>query len=90
MAIGRWLAEQSIGHMRSHCTDLVIYCEAISCNHSIEMNADHLPDEPVLAATVASVEVARQAGIWGTMVANPVASTLCSRAKPLNSPANEF
>jgi hypothetical protein len=40
------MAEQSIGHMRSHgCTDLVIYCQAISCNHSIEMNADHLPDD---------------------------------------------
>jgi hypothetical protein len=41
-------------------------------------------------AEIASAEMACEARIRGTMVANPVATTLCSRAKPLNSPANEF
>jgi hypothetical protein len=36
----------TLGHMRSHgCRDLLVYCEAISCNHSTVMNADHLPDD---------------------------------------------
>ena len=36
----------TLGHMRSHgCRDLLVYCEAIGCNHSIVMNADHLPDD---------------------------------------------
>ena len=31
--------------MRSHgCRDLLVYCEAIDCNHSTIMNAEHLPD----------------------------------------------
>ena len=34
-----------MGHIRGHgCRDLV-YCGSISCNHSITMNADYMPDD---------------------------------------------
>jgi hypothetical protein len=33
------------GHRRRKQTNLLIYCGAVTCNHSIEMNADYLPDD---------------------------------------------
>jgi hypothetical protein len=36
----------TLGHIRDHgCRDLLVYCNSISCDHSVTMNADHLPDE---------------------------------------------
>ncbi len=38
----------TLGHLRGHgCRDLLVYCEAIWCNHSATINADWLPDETV-------------------------------------------
>jgi hypothetical protein len=41
----------TLGHIRSHgCRDLLVYCEAIWCNHSAEIHAERLPDETVIRA----------------------------------------
>jgi hypothetical protein len=35
-----------MGHIRSHgCRNLLVYCGAINCNHSVVINGDHLPDD---------------------------------------------
>ena len=39
----------TLGHIRGHgCCDLLVYCSSIICNHSITLNADHLPDETAI------------------------------------------
>jgi hypothetical protein len=44
-------APVTLGHIRSHgCRDILIYCGSIKCNHSVKMNADHLPEETVIRA----------------------------------------
>jgi hypothetical protein len=36
----------TLGHIRSDgCRDLLVYCVSGQCNHSVTINADHLPDE---------------------------------------------
>jgi hypothetical protein len=30
------------------CRDLLVYCRSVECNHSITMNADHLPDDTLV------------------------------------------
>jgi hypothetical protein len=40
------LAPVTLGHIRGHgCRDLLIYCHDTICNHSVRLNADHLPDD---------------------------------------------
>ena len=39
----------TLGEMRSlGCRDLLVYCRSVECNHSITMNADHLPDDTLV------------------------------------------
>jgi hypothetical protein len=36
----------TLRHIRGHgCRDLLVYCGSINCNHSVTMNADHMPDD---------------------------------------------
>jgi len=36
----------TLGHIRGlGCRDLLVYCNSIACDHSVAMNADHMPDE---------------------------------------------
>jgi hypothetical protein len=36
----------TLGHIRGHgCSNLLVYCESVWCNHSAVMNADWLPDD---------------------------------------------
>jgi hypothetical protein len=42
-------ASITLGEMRVHgCRDLLVYCRSLKCNHSITMNADHLPDDTLV------------------------------------------
>jgi hypothetical protein len=35
----------TLSHIRGHgCRYLLVYCNALDCNHSAQLNADHLPD----------------------------------------------
>jgi hypothetical protein len=35
-----------LSNIREHgCCSLLVYCGALDCNHSAQLNADHLPDD---------------------------------------------
>ena len=39
----------TLGQMHSlGCRDLLVYCRSVECNHSITMNADHLPEDTLV------------------------------------------
>ncbi len=43
---GQAMESVTLGHIRSHgCRDLLIFCEAIDCNHGSSMNAHEFPDD---------------------------------------------
>jgi len=43
-------APVTLGRIRGHGRDILIYCGSIDCSHSATMNADHLPDDTVIRA----------------------------------------
>jgi hypothetical protein len=39
----------TLGHIRGHgCRDLLVYCRDVDCDHSVTMNANHLPDDTAI------------------------------------------